>query len=106
VAGEGRLRARPEGLRAQPHHALPRQGAAALPRGPATTDARATTQYGRTTISANEALGQTGAQHHLEHGRTTYPGTTVTMTSGDIIGIELNDGTIHWTTISGLRRQP
>jgi hypothetical protein len=31
---------------------------------------------------------------------TTYPGTTVTMTNGDIIGVVLNDGTIGWTTIS------
>lgn len=69
--------------------------------GPAATDARATTQYGRTTISANEATGQTVLSITSNTDTTTYPGTTVTMTSGDIIGIELDDGTIQWTTISG-----
>lgn len=69
--------------------------------GPAATDARATAQYGRTTISANEAAGQTVLSITSNTDTTTYPGTTVTMTAGDIIGIELNDGTIHWSTISG-----
>lgn len=69
--------------------------------GPASTDARATAQYGRTTISANEAAGQTVLSITSNTDTTTYPGTTVTMTNGDIIGIELNDGTIQWTTISG-----
>lgn len=68
--------------------------------GPASTDARATTQYGRTTIRANEALGQTVLDVTARTDTTTYPGTTVTMTDGDIIGVEQNDGTIHWTTIS------
>ena len=69
--------------------------------GPASTDARATTQYGRTTISADEAAGQTVLSITSNTDTTTYPGTTVTMTNGDFIGIELNDGTIQWTTISG-----
>lgn len=69
--------------------------------GPASTDARATTQFGRTTISAAEAAGQTVLSITSNTDTTTYPGTTVTMTSGDIIGIELDDGTIQWTTISG-----
>jgi hypothetical protein len=69
--------------------------------GPASTDARATTQYGRTTISAAEAAGQTVISITSNTDTTTYPGTTVTMTSGDIVGIELDDGTIQWTTISG-----
>jgi hypothetical protein len=69
--------------------------------GPASTDARATTQYGRTTISAAEALGQTVISITSNTDTTTYPGTTVTMTNGDIVGIELDDGTIYWTTISG-----
>jgi hypothetical protein len=69
--------------------------------GPASTDARATTQYGRTTISAAEAVGQTTISITSNTDTTTYPGTTVTMTASDIVGIELNDGTIQWTTISG-----
>ena len=69
--------------------------------GPASTDARATTSYGRTTISANEALGQTVISITSNTDTTTNPGTTVTMTSGDIVGIKLDDGSIQWTTISG-----
>ena len=69
--------------------------------GPAATDARSTTQYGRTTLSAAEAAGQTVLSITSNTDTTTYPGTTVTMTSGDFIGIVLNDGTIQWTTISG-----
>lgn len=69
--------------------------------GPASTDSRATTQYGRTTISAAEAIGQTVISITSNTDTTTYPGTTVTMTNGDIVGIELDDGTIQWTTISG-----
>lgn len=69
--------------------------------GPASTDARATTQYGRTTISAAEASGQTVISITSNTDTTTYPGTTVTMTNGDFVGIEQDDGTIHWTTISG-----
>lgn len=69
--------------------------------GPASTDARATTQYGRTTISAAEAAGQTVISITSNTDTATFPGTTVTMTSGDIVGIEQDDGTIHWSTISG-----
>lgn len=69
--------------------------------GPATSDARATTQYGRTTLSAAEAAAQTVLSITSNTDTTTYPGTTVTMTAGDVIGIELDDGTIQWTTISG-----
>jgi hypothetical protein len=69
--------------------------------GPAATDSRSTTQYGRTTLSANEAAGQTVLSITSNTDTTTYPGTTVTMTASDIIGIELDDGTIQWTTISG-----
>lgn len=69
--------------------------------GPASTDSRATTQYGRTTLSGAEAANQTTLSITSNTDTTTYPGTTVTMTNGDIIGVELNDGTIHWTTISG-----
>ena len=69
--------------------------------GPASSDARATTQYGRTTISAAEAAGQTTISITSNTDTTTSPGTTVTMTASDIVGIELDNGTIQWTTISG-----
>lgn len=69
--------------------------------GPASGDARSAVTYGRTTISANEASGQTTLSITSNTDTTTFPGTTVTMTASDIVGIEQNDGTIHWTTISG-----
>ena len=69
--------------------------------GPASTDSRATTAYGRTTISAAEAIGQTTLSITSNTDTTNYPGTTITMTASDIVGIELDDGTIQWTTISG-----
>lgn len=69
--------------------------------GPASSDARASTAIGRTTISANEAAAQTTISITSNTDTTTYPGTTITMTASDIVGIELNDGTIQWTTISG-----
>ena len=69
--------------------------------GPASTDARATTAAGFTTLSAAEAAGQTTLSITSNTDTTTYPGTTITMTASDIIGIELDDGTIQWTTISG-----
>jgi hypothetical protein len=69
--------------------------------GPASTDARASTQMGRTTLSAAEAAGQTTLSITSNTDTTSYPGTTITMTASDIIGIELDDGTIQWTTISG-----
>jgi hypothetical protein len=69
--------------------------------GPATTDSYSSTDYGRTTISASEALGQTTISITSNTDTTTDPGTTVTMTSGDFVGIQLDDGTIQWTTISG-----
>ena len=69
--------------------------------GPASTDSKASTQYGRTTISANEAAGQTTISITSNTDTTTYPGTTVTMTASDVIGIVLDTGAIHWSTISG-----
>ena len=69
--------------------------------GPASGDSRASTLVGRATISADEALGQTVLSITSNTDTTTYPGTTITMTNADIIGIQLNDGTIQWTTISG-----
>jgi hypothetical protein len=73
--------------------------------GPASTDARATTQYGRTTVSSAYASGTSLSVTALTD-TTTYPGTTVTMTNSDIIGVELNDGTIGWTTISAAASSP
>jgi hypothetical protein len=67
--------------------------------GPASTDSRATAQYGRTTLSSAYASG-TSLSVSAVSDTTTYPGTTVSMTSGDIIGVVLNDGTISWTTLA------
>lgn len=69
--------------------------------GPASSDARASTALGRTTISADEAAAQTVISITSNTDTTSYPGSTVTMTNADFVGIELNDGTIQWTTISG-----
>lgn len=69
--------------------------------GPAATDARCATSYGITTLSADEAASQTTLSITSNTDTTTFPGTTITMANSDIIGIELNDGTIQWTTISG-----
>ena len=52
----------------------------------------ATESYARTTISDNEASGQTIISATSETG----------MIVSDIIGIELNDGTLQWTTIASL----
>ena len=69
--------------------------------GPASGDARASTAIGRTTLSADEAASQTVLSITSNTDTTTYPGTTITMTASDIVGVELDDGTIQWTTISG-----
>lgn len=69
--------------------------------GPGSTDARATTSYGRTTISASEAIGQTTISITSNSDATTNVGSTVTMTNGDIVGIVQDDGSLHWSTISG-----
>lgn len=70
--------------------------------GPASTDARATTRYGRTTIDAAEAIGQTVISVTATSDTTTEPGTTITATASDIIGVEQDDGTIHWSTVSSI----
>ena len=70
--------------------------------GPAATDSRASTQVGRTTIDVAEAIGQTVLSVTATNDTTTYPGTTLTMTAADFIGIEQNDGTIFWTTVSSI----
>jgi len=69
--------------------------------GPAATDARCGANVGRTTISANEAAGQTVISITSNIDNETHQGSTVTMTNGDIVGISLDNGTIDWTTISG-----
>lgn len=70
--------------------------------GPGSSDARASTAVGRTTIDAAEASGQTVISVTATTDTTTYPGTTLTMTAADIIGIEQDDGTIHWSTIASV----
>ena len=74
--------------------------------GPASADARASTQVGRTTIRAAEAAAQTVLDITATTDTTTYPGTTITMTASDFIGIQQNDGTIFWTTISSTGAGP
>jgi hypothetical protein len=69
--------------------------------GSASTDARATTLFGRTTLSASAIASATTISIASNTDLTSFPGTTVTMTASDFIGIQLSDGTIHWTTISG-----
>lgn len=68
--------------------------------GPAATDDYATTQYGRTKLSAGAAIGST-ISITSNSDSTTQPGTTVTMTNADFIGVVQSDGTLFWTTISG-----
>lgn len=56
----------------------------------------ASLSYIQTTLSTDEALGSTSLS------LTSFAG----MTAGDYIGIVLNDGSIHWTTISGTPAAP
>ena len=74
--------------------------------GPASGDARASTAVGRTTIRTAEAAAQTVLDITATTDTTTYPGTTVSMTASDIIGIEQNDGTIFYSTISSTGAGP
>jgi hypothetical protein len=55
------------------------------------TGTHCTNDYVQTTLSTAEALGSTSL------GLTAFAG----MAASDNIGIVLDDGTIHWTTISG-----
>lgn len=55
------------------------------------TGTHCTNDYVQTTLSTAEALGSTSL------GLTAFAG----MSASDNIGIVLDDGTIHWTTISG-----
>jgi hypothetical protein len=50
----------------------------------------ATSSYTQTTISANEAIGQT----------TISLTSTTGMANSDYIGIRCNDGSIHWSTVT------
>ena len=71
--------------------------------GPASTNARATTAPGRTTIRTAQAAGATVLAVTALTDTTTDPGTTVTMTASDIIGIQTDDSggdDIFWSTIS------
>lgn len=61
-----------------------------------TSGDHATASYSSTTISANEAIGQT----------TLSVTSTTGMTAADNIGIRCNDGSIHWTTISSTGAGP
>lgn len=57
---------------------------------------RAAESYNTTTISAAEAAGQT----------TLSVTSTTGMSASDIIGIVLDDGTLHWTTVSSTGAGP
>src|SRR3990167_2641299 len=73
--------------------------------GPATSDARAATSYGRTTLDAAEAAGQTVISVTATTDTTTESGTTITMNESDIIGIQTDDSggdDIHWSTITSV----
>lgn len=70
--------------------------------GPAATDARSSTQVGRATIDVAEASGQTVLSVANTSDTTSYPGTTLTMTAADIIGVEMDDGTLHWSTVASI----
>jgi hypothetical protein len=65
------------------------------------TSARATTLYGKTTLTTAASSGASAFLITSNEDETTFPGTTVTMTNADYVGIEQSDGTVHWTTISG-----
>lgn len=73
--------------------------------GPASTDARSTTAYGRTTVSSAYSSGTSLTVTALTD-TTTDPGTTATMTASDLIGVQLDDGSISWTTISAAASSP
>lgn len=57
--------------------------------GTASTD-HATESFVETTISADEASGQT----------TISLTDTTSITAADVIGIQLDDGTLHWSTVT------
>lgn len=61
---------------------------------------RCTNIYGRTTLDAAEAASQTVLSVTATSDTTTTPGTTFQMQQGDVIGIEQNDDTVFWSTVS------
>lgn len=73
--------------------------------GPASGDSRSSIALGRTTVATAYVSG-TSLVVTAATDTTTYPGTTVSMTNSDIIGVELNDGTIAYTTISSIAGAP
>lgn len=68
--------------------------------GPAAANARCSALVGRTTVATAYVSG-TSLSVAAVTDTTTYPGTTISMTSADFIGVQLNDGTIGWTTLNG-----
>ncbi len=68
--------------------------------GPATTDARSSTSMGRTTVGTAYVSG-TSLIVSSASDAASYPGSTLSMASGDFIGAQLSDGSIEWTTING-----
>jgi len=73
--------------------------------GPASTDSRASTAMGRTTVATAYSSG-TSLVVAAASDTTTYPGTTISMANSDIIGVELDNGTIAYTTISSISGAP
>lgn len=67
--------------------------------GPTASEDEATTSYGRTTVSTAYSSGTTLVVASLTD-TTTDPGSTKTITNSDVIGVELDDGTIDWRTVS------
>lgn len=70
--------------------------------GPASTDSRCATTWGHTTLDADEASSQTTISVTATTDSTTNPRSSVTMTASDIIGIQLDDGTMHWSTVGSI----
>jgi len=68
--------------------------------GPAASDNNATTSFGITTTTAAKAAGQTVIAITSNADTTNYPGTTVTMSNSDYVGVVQTDGTLFWSTIS------
>jgi hypothetical protein len=70
--------------------------------GPASGDSRCSTGWGHTTIDVAEAASQTVISVAATTDSTTNPRSSDTMTASDIIGIEMDDGTMHWSTVSSI----
>ena len=68
--------------------------------GPASGDSRASTLMGRTTVATAYVSG-TSLVVAANTDTTSYPGTTISMTSADFIGVQLDNGTIAYTTMNG-----